>query len=143
MKIKSFVINLAISVTIILGIAGSASANPERSQGVSPEQQDVIGKIYSEYDSKTLPLQQKIIVKQSELDALFYEGSEKNTAKIQSLIKEIGELRAQKYAAQSEMRSRLDEAGVYSSEARKHSGYGMMDRHNSMNSDYRGCGCPW
>lgn len=142
MNMKTLTVNLAISMTFILGITGYANANTDRYQGITPEQQLAIGKIYSEYDSKTQPLQQKIIVKQSELDALLYEGGEKNTAKIQSLIKEVGELKAQRYAAQSEMRSKLDEAGIYSSDARMHSGYGMMDRHNRMSSDYRGCGCP-
>ncbi len=82
MKIKTLCIYVAISTTIIFGMTGAASANPGRYQGMSSEQQDVIGKIYAEYDNKTLLLQQKIIIKQSEIDALSYEGNEKNTVKI-------------------------------------------------------------
>ncbi|ADO50331.1 hypothetical protein [[Enterobacter] lignolyticus] len=143
MNIKTCAVNLAVSVSIILGITCTASANPQGYQNTSSEEQTAIGKIYSEYDSKILVLQQKIIAKQSELDALLDEKNEKNSEKIQQIIKETGELKAQRYTAQSEMQSKLDEAGFYPSNSKMRSGHGMMNRHNGMNSNYHGCGCPW
>lgn len=143
MDIKTLTLNLAISMTLILGIASSASANTEQYQSGTPEQHAAIGKVYSEYENKLLPLQQKIIVKKSELDALLYVNNEENTTKIQSVIKEIGDLKAQRYAVRSELRSKLSEFGFYSSPSRMHSEHRMMNRHNRMDSDYRGCGYHW
>ncbi len=143
MKIKTLAISLTISTMVMLGMSGVVSAHMKGYQGVSPEQQNTIEKIYSEYDSKTQHLQQQLIIKQSEFDALTYENDEKNTGKIQEVIKEIGGINAQLYAARSEMRGKLEATGIYSSNNRMRSDYRMMGRHNMMNSDYRGCGCPW
>lgn len=146
MDLNAFTLNLAVSMVLILGNAGSASANSvniEGCQGATLEQETVIGKIYSEYGSKSLPLQKKIIIKQSELEALLYENNEQNTIKIQSVIKDIAVLKAQNYAVRTEMQNKLSEAGVYLSPSRVHSEHRMMNRHDWMDSDYRGCGYHW
>ncbi|MGF7167867.1 hypothetical protein FHW04_004266 [Pantoea sp. AN62] len=129
---KALMAALTLVAVSILGIYGSANAQGPINgyQGMTPDQQISVNKIYSEYEKTISPLQQQLIIKQAEFDSITYGGTSQDTEKAQSLIREIGELNAKIYAARSEMRSKLEAFGGYYPDRgmmRGHYGRGMMN----------------
>ncbi|EAM3022339.1 hypothetical protein CHZ52_24025 [Salmonella enterica] len=132
---KALMVALTLGTVSTLGIWGSANAQGpiNRYQGMTSEQQIAVDKVYIEYEKTMSSLQQQLIIKQAEFDALSYGQTSQNTEKAQSLIREIGELNAKLYATRSGMRSKLEASGGYYPDRgmmRGHHGRGMM------NSDY-------
>ncbi len=79
--------------------------------GLSAEQQAAAQKIHAEHYAATAPLQQQLYARQAELDAQIYAqgGDDK---KVQSLTREVGDIRAKLYAAQVDLRRALAKAGI-------------------------------
>lgn len=73
---------------------------------LSPEKQAKAQQIYADYYAKTITLRQQILSKQSELNALIYSGKD-DEKKIQSLTKEISDLRSKIFESQVALQRQL------------------------------------
>ena len=85
---------MALAFALVLGFAGIAGAQPHMMgyQNMSPEQYKVMQDMHVEFDKKAEPLRQQLYAKQAELNALYYQGTPQNDPKVQSLLKDIGDL---------------------------------------------------
>lgn len=138
MKIRKNVLTLSLALAAILGLAGMANAQNHMMGGAGmagghamgavynlpPEKQAAVQKLYSEHNLATEPLRQQLFAKQSELNVLYYSGST-DTAKVQTLSREIGELNGKLYSAQVNLRKQLAKEGVPASGM----GHGMGMNH--------------
>ena len=130
---------MALSLVALLGISGIAiAAGPMwgySGMNMPPEQSTAMQQIQAEFSKTILPLQQQMSAKQAELDALYYNGTPQNDPKVQTLMKEISVLDTKHYAAQNEMRIKMNENGI------PYGGSGMgRGRMMGMGSWHDNCG---
>ena len=110
-KITSTVMVLAFA--LVLGFAGIASAQPHMGyQNMSPEQYKVMQDTCAEFDKKAEPLRQQLYAKQTELNTLYQQGTPQSDSKVQSLVKDIGDLDGKLYAVRADFRKQLNDKGV-------------------------------
>lgn len=153
--------------------AGASFAAPgqgyETHEGYRPalteEQKDKAKALFDEHRKATDADRQKLIIKEAELKAQIHSVTP-DAAKIESISKEIGEIRGRMLAARVKLDTQLEKEGLplkgphggmhdgYDRMSGGHGGahgpmggYGPMGGHGSMrgmggNSQYGGCGCP-
>lgn len=105
---------LALGMAVIIGISGTAFAYPGGHRGagaMTQEQQAAAQEIYAEHDQKTAPLRQQLMAKRSELDALYYSQNT-DSGKAQSLYKEIADIQARLFTANTDLRKKLSDKGI-------------------------------
>lgn len=121
-KIMLLPLSFAFALAVV-GLSGSAFA--------ADQSQDA----YNAYTQRVAPIEQQLYSKQAELDAL-YANPQPDTAKAQQLFKDIGELRGQLFAAESELRSQMGDnvpyAGMHHPGEFSQGGYGMGHRGGYM-----------
>lgn len=123
---------LALAAILVLGLAGLAQARghgdwdggPRYNAPLSQEQEDKAQQIFSSHYEKTEAIRQALITKRAELQAQMVSNSP-DKAKIESLSREIGELRGKMLAARTELRTQLDKQGLPMGGYGMGSGYGM------------------
>ena len=86
---------------------------------VSPEKRAIAGKLYDDFHNSTLAARQDLLAKRRELDAQIY-SAQYDEQKVQSLAKEIADLRAKLYSARVALKDALIKEGI----AFGHSSYG-------------------
>ena len=150
--------SLALAAILVLGFAGISQARghggwddgPRYNAPISPEQQEKAEKIFSSHYEKMDSVRQSLITKRAELDAQMSSPSP-DKAKIESLSREIGELRGKMLAARTDLRAQLDKEGLpmgygHMGPGYGHmgSGYGMGMHHGGYgHGGYGGRGCCW
>lgn len=109
---------LALAGILALGMAGAAQAagrdyRPDAQvyPGLSAEQQAKAKKIHDETVAGTSETREKLRAKRAELDAQL-ASPEPDKDKIESLSREIGELRGKLMAARVDLRARLAREGI-------------------------------
>ena len=137
-KSTLFSTTMALAFVAALGMASLAAAQPHMRgyQGMSPEQYTVMQETYADFDRKIQPLRQQMYAKQAELDALYYNNTPQNDPKVQSLMKEIGDLDAKLYAAHGDMRKQMIDKGMPAYGGGMRNGYGCP----MMGQGYGGMG---
>lgn len=139
-------LTLMLAMVAVLGFAGFASAqghgtgSPGMGMGMmggnmmalTPEKQAVAQKIYADFNAKTAPLGQQLNAKQYELNVLLTNPNP-DDKKIQTLSKEIADLNAKFYEAQTAFQSQLTKEGIPAM-----GGMGMMagGTHHGMNTGW-------
>lgn len=109
----------ALAGILALGIAASAEAAGGRDYrpdaqiygGLSAEQEATARKLFSESAASTAAIRDQLRAKRAELDAQLASPTP-NKGKIESLSREIGELRGKLMNARVELRSRLADEGI-------------------------------
>ena len=110
---------LALAGILALGVAGAAEAANGRDYrpdayaypGLSPEQQATAQKLHSESLAGTNALRDALRAKRAELDAQL-ASPEPDKGKIESLSRDIGELRGKLMAARVDLRAKLAKEGI-------------------------------
>ena len=109
---------LALVAVCSLAFAGLADARPDKAgdcPGQKPpltqEQHDGIQKLNQDFMANTLGLRQALMVKKAELNAQLISPTP-DTAKVESLSREIGELRGKLLAARLNHKAELAKLGV-------------------------------
>ncbi|MBQ4566532.1 MAG: periplasmic heavy metal sensor [Desulfovibrio sp.] len=109
---------LALVAVCSLAFAGLAEARPDKAgdcPGQKPpltqEQHDGIQKLNQDFMANTLGLRQALMVKKAELNAQLISPTP-DTAKVESLSREIGELRGKMLAARLNYKAELAKLGV-------------------------------
>lgn len=126
---KSTLMALTLSLAMFVGLSTAAHAqnyyggNPPLTQ----EQRVKADKLFSEHMNSIAPIQQQYAAKRAELDALMFSGSA-DTAKIEALSKELGELDGKLYSEQTKFRAKLanENLPAYGYGARQGYGRGGM-----------------
>lgn len=135
---------LALALAAIVGFSGTALARGPMyghpGMNMTPEQYSAMQETYAEFDKTILPLRQQMFAKQSELQALYYNGTPESDPKVQALIKDINDLDAKLYAANGELRARMSEKGIPFGPGMRH-GYGHGGMMRGHGYGY-GC-CAW
>jgi zinc resistance-associated protein len=156
MKIRMNILTLSLALVAVLGLAGMANAQgymmggPGMMNGVAPEKQAAVQKAYDDFATATDQLNQQLIGKQSELNALYNSGSA-DSGRVQTLTREIGDLNAKLYATQANLRKQLAKTGATSPRMASGNGMGygmgMRGMHmggmgmGGMGMGYNGWGC--
>jgi len=120
-RIKMFAAALAVGAAILVGTGGTAMAYPGNhwgGQGMNQEQQAAIQKEYADHYQAIAPLQQELMAKRSELEAMYY-GNTVDNNKVQSLFKNIADLEAKLFTANTAFQKKLADKGI------PYGGYGM------------------
>ena len=130
---------MALAFALVLGFAGIAGAQSHMMgyQNMSPEQYKVMQDMHVEFDKKAEPLRQQLYAKQAELNALYYQGTPQNDPKVQSLLKDIGDLDGKLYAVRADFRKQLNSKGIP-----VYGGMGYGDGCPMMGMMGSGHGCP-
>ncbi|MDE6734914.1 MAG: periplasmic heavy metal sensor [Desulfovibrio sp.] len=109
---------LALAAILALGMAGAAQAagrdyrpDAQAYPGMSAEQQTKAKKIHDETVAATSETREKLRAKRAELDAQL-ASPEPDKDKIESLSREIGELRGKLMAARVDLRAKLAKEGI-------------------------------
>jgi zinc resistance-associated protein len=115
---KRRVLSLAL-VAAMLGLTGLASAAEPQGERttttghygagmmrLSPEKQAIVRKLHEDFYNSTKATRQELISKRHELDAQLY-SAKPDENKIQTLTKEISELRATLYNARISLKGKL------------------------------------
>ena len=109
---------LALAAILALGAAGAAQAagrdyrpDAQAWPGLSTEQQAKAKKIHDETVADTSGTREKLRAKRAELDAQL-ASPEPDKDKIESLSREIGELRGKLMAARVDLRAKLAKEGI-------------------------------
>lgn len=139
--------SLALAAILVLGFAGISQARghggwddgPRYNAPISPEQQEKAEKIFSSYYEKMDSVRQALITKRAELDAQMSSPSP-DKAKIESLSREIGELRGKMLAARTDLRAQLDKEGLPMGYGHMSPGYGHMGSGYGMGMHHGGYG---
>jgi zinc resistance-associated protein len=115
-RTKLAVLMAALAVAAIMGFSAISYAWPGRHMGPPPgltqEQHQQARQMRAEHFKAVNPLQQQLFAKQSELRALYYNDSKPSEAQVQGLIKEVAELQARIYAANSELQAQMSAQGI-------------------------------
>lgn len=139
---------LALAAVLVLGFAGLAQARghggwdggPGYNAPLSQEQENKARQIFSSHYEKTEAIRQALITKRAELQAQMVSNSP-DKAKIESLSREIGELRGKMLTARTELRAQLDKEGLpMGGYGMGHGGYGMDHGGYAMGHDGYGMG---
>lgn len=83
----------------------------QQMQQLTPEQQEKLDIINTEFRTKVDPLRKDMMTKHFELEALMVQP-EGNEGKIKAIAKELGAIKAKMFEAQTEYRTALAEAGI-------------------------------
>lgn len=110
---------LALAAILALGAAGAAEAANGRDYrpdayaypGLSPEQEAAARKLHAESLAGTTDLRDALRAKRAELDAQL-ASPDPDKGKIESLSRDIGELRGKLMAARVDLRARLAREGI-------------------------------
>lgn len=119
---------LAVAAVLVLGLAVTSYAGWGAGQGrggcpgwggqggrvqqqLTPEQLEKLQIIQTEHFNKVEPLRKSILAKHFELEALMVEP-EVNSAKIKSIAKDLGELKAKMFEVRIDYRKSLAEIGI-------------------------------
>ena len=109
---------LALAAILALGAAGAAQAagrdyrpDAQAYPGLTTEQQAKAKKIHDETVADTNDTREKLRARRAELDAQL-ASPEPDKSKIESLSREIGELRGKLMAARVDMRAKLAKEGI-------------------------------
>lgn len=109
---------LALAAILALGAAGAAQAagrdyrpDAQAYAGLTTDQQAKAKKIHDETVAATSETREKLRAKRAELDAQL-ASPEPDKGKIESLSREIGELRGKLMAARVDLRARLAKEGI-------------------------------
>lgn len=137
------IMTLTLALVAILGLSGLANAQMMgpgmmggpmmggNMYGMTPEKQAAAQKIYADFYAKTATLRQQLNGKQYELNTLLYTPNP-DDKKVQGLSKEIADLSAKLYEAQTTFQNQLNKEGIPAM-----GGMGMMGgMHHGMG---RGC----
>lgn len=138
---------LALAAVLVLGLAGVSQARgyggrdggPCYNDSISPEQQEKARGIFNSHYAKMDSVRQALITKQAELDAQMSSTSP-DKAKIESLSREIGELRGKMLAARTDLRAQLDKEGLPMGYGHMGPGYGHMGSGYGMGMHHGGYG---
>jgi len=116
-------LSLSLALTALLGLTASAMAAGPHGAGMmnlSPEKQELVKKLHEDFRNSTKATRQELISKKHELDAQLYSANP-DEKKIQTLTKEISDLRAKLYAARITLKGKLIKEGI----TLEHGGRGM------------------
>ena len=113
---------LAILISGIIGFGAAAEARDGYRQGygggypcdiqsMTQEQQDAARKIYQDFTDIANPLRRQMQSKRAELQAQLHSLTPDNK-KIEDISKEMGELRGKMLVARSDMRGKMEKAGL-------------------------------
>ncbi len=110
---------LALAAILALGAAGAAEAANGRDYrpdayaypGLSPEQEAAARKLHTESLAGTTALRDALRAKRAELDAQL-ASPDPDKGKIESLSRDIGELRGKLMAARVDLRAKLAKEGI-------------------------------
>ena len=95
----------AVMAVVALGFgmggvsAAESTANPQQA--------------YAEFDAKMRPIMDQMHQKRSELAGMFNAAAPADQAKVQSLYREIADLKAQAFSARQEFAQTMDQNGQY------------------------------
>jgi len=81
-------------------------------QNMTPEQQEQFDALHKDFIAKTEPLRQEIYAKHMELEALL-AAVKTDKAKVDSVTKELVELKGKMFTARTEFREKLAELGIH------------------------------
>lgn len=127
---------LALGMAVIIGMAGVASAYPGShgwgNTAMNQEQQAAAQEIFAEHAKAVSPLHQQLMAKRAELEALSY-GKNVDDAKAQALFREVADIKAKLFKANSDLRAKLEAKGIAG-------GYGGHGGHRGGNGYGWGCG---
>ncbi|MGE9985986.1 periplasmic heavy metal sensor [Desulfovibrio sp. SGI.169] len=138
---------LALAAMLVLGFAGISQARgyddcaggPRYNAPLSPEQREKAQSIFNSHYAKMDSVRQALITKRAELDAQMSSPSP-DKGKIESLSKEIGELRGKMLAARVDLRAQLDKEGLPTACGHMGPGYGHMGYDHDMGMRHGGHG---
>lgn len=147
---------LALAGVLLCGVsavqAAPANAAPNNGYDLTPEQSAAMRKIFTENYDNMSSTREALAAKRAELDAQLASPNP-DGAKIESLSREIGELRGKMLAARADVRAKLNREGLpsdyYGPDApRYHNGYDREIRrggpawgHHGHGHGGRGRGC--
>ena len=108
-------LSFSLALAAVLGLSGLATATePCCGPGMaslSPEKQELAQKLYEDFYKSTEAVRQELVSKRHELGAQMY-NAKPDENKIQSLAKEISDLRAKLYSARVSLKGRLIKEGI-------------------------------
>lgn len=154
---KKFV-RIILGAILVMGFAAFAQAEPQYRDNnrfysdLSPAQREEANKIFKENYNQKDALRQELNSKRAELDAVM-NSQNPDKAKIETLSREIGELRGKLLVNRVQVREQLQEKGLpsdmygrkrdrnqgYNDPQIWHRGHGRGGHHY----DHRGYGRPW
>jgi len=88
-----------------------AKDGPRQEAPLSPEQMETVQKMSKAFFDQTLPLRQALIVKKAELKAQMLSPNP-DAAKVETLYREIGDLRGKMAVARLNLREELEKQGI-------------------------------
>ena len=88
-----------------------AKDGPRQEAPLSPEQMETVQKMSKAFFDQTLPLRQALIVKKAELKAQMLSPNP-DAAKVETLYREIGDLRGKMAVARLNLRAELEKQGI-------------------------------
>lgn len=113
---------LAATFTLIVFLSCSGTAFAWRGnhmgggygagQNLTAEQYNKLQQLQNEYFNLTYPLEQQFYAKQAELNALYYNNSNIDGDKVQSLTQEIAALKTKLYTANTEFEGKISAQGI-------------------------------
>lgn len=139
--------SLALAAILVLGVAGVSQARgqggwaggPGYNAPISPEQEEKANRIFDSHYARMDSVRQTLITRQAELDAQMSSPTP-DKAKIESLSREIGELRGKMLAARADLRAQLDKEGLPTAYGHMGPGYGRMGYGYGMGMHHGGYG---
>lgn len=142
---KVFVSTLALGLVAIMGASGVAFAYPVHHNGGAPaltqEQQNAAQEVYTKYSEAVAPLQQQLMAKRAELDALYY-GQNADSGKVQALYRDIADIEAKLFTAGKDLKNKFAEKGIPGAGYGTHMGYAGGHGHGGHGMN-RGNGGHW
>jgi Spy/CpxP family protein refolding chaperone len=131
---RTFCFSLALALAVVPALSAPATAaEPYHERGMpelSPEKLELARKLYEDFHKDTLAARQELYLKRRELDAQMY-SAQPDESKIQSLAKEIADLRARLHSARVALKSALLKEGL---------AFGHRGRGRGMGRGHGGCG---
>lgn len=123
---RMHILTLMLALVALLGLSGLANAQimgpgmmggpgmgmmGGNMYGLTPEKQAAAQKLYADFYAKTATLRQQLNAKQYELNTLLYSPTQ-DEKKVQGLSKEIADLSAKLYEAQTAFQNQLAKEGL-------------------------------
>jgi zinc resistance-associated protein len=103
------IVSLSLALAFVLGLSGLALAGPKDAalmSSLSPEKQEIARKLHEDYYNSTKEARKALRSKRHELDALLYSANP-DEKRIQTLTREISDLRASLYSARISLKGKL------------------------------------